>query len=141
MGCLTVTKKNFIYFLRKLLNLICVFSREMNDGSNQYFIKWRDLPYVDCSWEDDDMDIPDYQTFIKHFEDLRFVCGADGRKKKKKKKGDDSDDPKRRYNPPPDKPTTDLDNKYTDNKMCKWMPEGLSLHPYQLEGKYLEIFI
>merc|ERR1711936_899209 len=47
--------------------------------------------------------------------------------------GEDGDR-KRKYNPPPDKPTTDLDVKYKDNTMCKWMPEGLNLHPYQLEG-------
>merc|ERR1719300_658046 len=41
---------------------------------------------------------------------------------------------KRKYNPPPDKPSTDLDIKYKDNTMCKWMPDGLALHPYQLEG-------
>merc|ERR1712156_344760 len=52
--------------------------RSLKDGTTQYFIKWRELPYVDCSWEDEDMDIPDFQMFIQHYEDLRFVCGADG---------------------------------------------------------------
>merc|ERR1712012_533586 len=41
---------------------------------------------------------------------------------------------KRKYNPPPDKPSTDLDIKYKNNDQAKWMPDGLSLHPYQLEG-------
>merc|ERR1712012_141565 len=98
-----------------------------------YFIKWRDPPYQDCSWEDEDMDIPDLATFIQYYEDLRFVCGADGKRKKKKKKGDDEDSVKRRYNPPPDKPTTNLDDKYEDQPRA-WLPEGLNLHPYQLEG-------
>ena len=81
------------------------------------------------------MDIPDYQTFMKHYEDLRYVCGADGRKKKKKKKNADDDEEKRRYNAPPDKPTTDLDEHYKDNSDCKkWIVDGLSLHDYQLEG-------
>merc|ERR1712014_122456 len=31
--------------------------RTLRDGTNQYFVKWRDLPYIDCSWEDEDMDI------------------------------------------------------------------------------------
>lgn len=108
--------------------------RTMRDGSNQYFIKWRDLPYQDCSWEDEDMEIPDLATFVQYYEDLRFVCGADGKRKKKKKKGDDEDSVKRRYNPPPDKPTTNLDDKYEDQPRA-WLPEGLNLHPYQLEGE------
>merc|ERR1712012_163456 len=41
---------------------------------------------------------------------------------------------KRKYNPPPDKPSTDLDIKYKNNDQAKWMTDGLSLHPYQLEG-------
>ena len=106
----------------------------MRDGSNQYFIKWRDLPYQDCSWEDEDMEIPDLATFVQYYEDLRFVCGADGKRKKKKKKGDDDDSVKRRYNPPPDKPTTNLDDKYEEQPRA-WLPEGLNLHPYQLEGE------
>merc|ERR1711997_714617 len=60
--------------------------RSLKDGTTQYFIRWRELPYVDCSWEDEDMDIPDFNTFIQHYEDLRFVCGADGSRRKKKKK-------------------------------------------------------
>jgi hypothetical protein len=60
------------------------------------------------------------------------VCGTDVRRKKKKKKADDAaevDDKKRRYNPPPDKPSTDLDDKYTGQP--EWLSEGLALHPYQ----------
>ena len=38
-----------------------------------------------------------------------------------------------RYNPPPDKPTTDLDDKYTEQPRA-WLKEDLDLHPYQLEG-------
>ena len=108
--------------------------RTLKDGTVQYFIKWRELPYIDCSWEDEDMDIPDFQTFIQHYEDLRFVCGADGKKKKKKKRYDeDGNERKRKYNAPPDKPTTDLDDPYTDQPR-DWLVDGLALHPYQLEG-------
>merc|ERR1712179_92218 len=55
--------------------------RQSRDGSYEYFIKWRDLPYVDSSWESEDMEIPDYSIFILDYEDLRYVCGADGKKK------------------------------------------------------------
>jgi chromodomain-helicase-DNA-binding protein 4 len=111
-----------------------VNKRSMKDGSLEYFIKWKDLPYQDCSWEEEDLELPDYATHISHFEDLRYVCGMDGaKKKKKKKKGeDDADSKKRKYNPPPDKAITDLDDPFTETP--KYLPEGLSLHPYQVEG-------
>ncbi len=111
-----------------------ISKQQMRDGSYQYFIKWRDLPYVDCSWEDEDMEIPDFKIYIQHYEDLRYVCGADGRKKKKKRKGaEDEGENKRRYNPPPDRAVSDLDVPYKDQPR-NWLVEDLSLHPYQLEG-------
>jgi len=103
------------------------------DGMVQYLVKWMDLTYAESTWEDEDEDIPDLLNYIRDYEDLRYVCGADGRSKKKKKKGSE-EEPRRKYNPPPDKPVSDLDVKYKNNDMCKWMPDGLSLHPYQLEG-------
>ncbi|MAD24502.1 MAG: hypothetical protein CMO44_10070 [Verrucomicrobiales bacterium] len=103
------------------------------DGMVQYLVKWMDLTYAEATWEDEDEDIPDLLNYIRDYEDLRYVCGADGRSKKKKKKGGE-EEPRRKYNPPPDKPSSDLDIKYKNNDMCKWMPDGLSLHPYQLEG-------
>merc|ERR1719350_1114609 len=106
--------------------------RPMTDGSTQYFVKWQDLTYAECTWEDEDFDVPDLPQFIREYEDLRYVCGADGNRKKKGKKGEP--EVKRKYNAPPDKPITDLDVKYKNNSMCGWMPEGLALHPYQLEG-------
>merc|ERR1719464_1294764 len=106
--------------------------RPTTDGSTQYFVKWQDLTYAECTWEDEDFDVPDLPQFIREYEDLRYVCGADGNRKKKGKKGEP--EVKRKNNAPPDKATTDLDVKYKDNAACKWMPEDLSLHPYQLEG-------
>ena len=70
--------------------------QELKDGTKQYFVKWRELPYQDCSWEDEDMDIPEYETFKQYYEDLRYVCGADGKRKKKKKKDEDGEERKRR---------------------------------------------
>ena len=108
----------------------------LKDGTVQYLVKWTDLNYADASWEDEDEDIPDLAILIQNYEDLKFVCGAEGskRKKKKKKADGDEDEKPRKYNPFPERPLTNLDIKYKDNTMCKWMPDGLSLHPYQLEG-------
>jgi hypothetical protein len=41
-----------------------ISKQTLRDGTIQYFVKWRDLPYVDCSWEDEDMDIPDFQVLF-----------------------------------------------------------------------------
>merc|ERR1711892_246308 len=106
--------------------------RTVKDGTVQYLVKWTDLTYADSTWEDEDEEIPDLPNFIRDYEDLRYVCGADGRKKKKKEKG--ADEIKRKYSAPPDRASTDLDVKYKDNPSCKWLPDGLALHPYQLEG-------
>lgn len=110
--------------------------RILKDGTVQYLIKWIDLNYAESTWEDEDEDIPELQLMIQNYDDLKYVCGVEGsRKKKKKKKGEaDEDERVRKYNPPPEKPTTNLDVKYKDNAMCKWLPKDLALHPYQLEG-------
>ena len=108
--------------------------RTLRDGTLQYFVKWRELPYCECSWEDDDMEIPEFDVYKQYYEDLRYVCGIDGKsKKKKKKKGEEEEERKRKYNAPPDKPITDLDTPYTEQPR-HWLPEGLNLHNYQLEG-------
>ena len=108
--------------------------RILKDGTVQYFVKWTDMTYADCTWEDEDMDIPELPQFIQNYEDLKYVSGAEGGRKKKKKKGEKDEDQNRKYKPFPDKPLTNLDVKYKDNAMCKWMPDNLALHPYQLEG-------
>jgi len=135
---LHLQERFFRYGIRpEWLQIHHVISKQtLKDGTVQYFIKWRDLPYVDCSWENETMEIPDLQTYIQYYEDLRYVCGADGHKmrRKKKKRGEESeaDEKKRRYNPPPDKPSRELDDKYVDQP--EWIQEGLALHPYQVEG-------
>ena len=51
-----------------------VISRQtLKDGTVQFFIKWRELPYQDCSWEDEDMDIPEYEIHKQHYE-VRKKC-------------------------------------------------------------------
>uniref|UniRef100_A0A8C9TR18 Chromodomain helicase DNA binding protein 5 n=1 Tax=Scleropages formosus TaxID=113540 RepID=A0A8C9TR18_SCLFO len=41
------------------------------DGDVHYLIKWRDLPYDQCTWEVDDFDIPDYDRFKQAYWDHR----------------------------------------------------------------------
>lgn len=32
-------------------------------GNYHYLVKWRDLTYDQCTWERDDMDIPDFAVY------------------------------------------------------------------------------
>jgi hypothetical protein len=65
-GFLSTTLQTLLFFLRpEWLQIHHVISKQtLRDGTIQYFVKWRDLPYVDCSWEDEDMDIPDFQVLF-----------------------------------------------------------------------------
>jgi len=38
-----------------------------------YLIKWRDLPYDQCTWEVDDFDVPDYDSLKAMYWDHRLV--------------------------------------------------------------------
>lgn len=43
------------------------------DGDVHYLIKWRDMPYDQCTWEMDDFDIPDYDRHQASYWDHRLV--------------------------------------------------------------------
>uniref|UniRef100_A0A671TAV0 Chromodomain-helicase-DNA-binding protein 5-like n=1 Tax=Sinocyclocheilus anshuiensis TaxID=1608454 RepID=A0A671TAV0_9TELE len=96
------------------------------DGDVHYLIKWRDLPYDQCTWEADDFDLPDYDSFKQAYWDhshhpLLF------RKGKRLKEGG------KRREPPPDTPVVDPTIKFEQQP---WYIDdtGGTLHPYQLEG-------
>merc|ERR1712025_1162737 len=36
-----------------------IVNKRKHEGKTQFLIKWKDLGYADCTWEDHDMDIPD----------------------------------------------------------------------------------
>lgn len=118
--------------------------RTMRDGRTLYLVKWRELPYDQATWEEENDEIDGLKTAIEYYMDLRAACNSlDVPKKSKKGKGkrsktrelldeDDRTGP-RRYTPPPEKPTTDLKRKY--EKQPDFIAEtGMQLHPYQLEG-------
>ncbi|XP_019557394.3 chromodomain-helicase-DNA-binding protein Mi-2 homolog [Aedes albopictus] len=119
--------------------------RTMRDGRTLYFVKWRDLQYDQCTWEEDDDEIPGLKSAVEYYMDLRNNCnnemGNSSSSKKNKKKGrksrakelEDDDRISKRYTPPPDKPTTDLKRKF--EVQPPYLDEtGMRLHPYQLEG-------
>uniref|UniRef100_A0A669EFJ9 Chromodomain helicase DNA binding protein 5 n=1 Tax=Oreochromis niloticus TaxID=8128 RepID=A0A669EFJ9_ORENI len=95
------------------------------DGDVHYLIKWRDLPYDQCTWEVDDFDIPDYESHKPSYWDHRLVnCILKGKKLKE-------DHPKREV--PPDAPIIDPTIKF-EHQPWYINATGGTLHPYQLEG-------
>uniref|UniRef100_A0A671REU5 Chromodomain-helicase-DNA-binding protein 4-like n=1 Tax=Sinocyclocheilus anshuiensis TaxID=1608454 RepID=A0A671REU5_9TELE len=94
-----------------------------------YLIKWRDLPYDQSTWESEDMDIPDYETFKQHYWNHReLMLGEEGRPGKKMKKVK-----VRKTERPPANPVVDPTIKF-DRQPDYLDSTGGTLHPYQLEG-------
>ncbi|XP_049291745.1 chromodomain-helicase-DNA-binding protein Mi-2 homolog [Anopheles funestus] len=123
--------------------------RTMRDGRTLYLVKWRELPYDQATWEDEEDDIAGLKMAIEYYLDLRANCSQDigsgsgsGSSKKNKKKGrrrlreleeEERTAGVKRYTPPPEKPTTDLKRKF--EVQPPYLDEtGMRLHPYQLEG-------
>uniref|UniRef100_A0A668A3A0 Chromodomain helicase DNA binding protein 5 n=1 Tax=Myripristis murdjan TaxID=586833 RepID=A0A668A3A0_9TELE len=103
------------------------------DGDVHYLIKWRDLPYDQCTWEVDDFDVPEYDGHKASYWDHREqILGEDQRPlvvRKGKKLKDDH--PKREI--PPDAPIIDPTIKF-EHQPWYINATGGTLHPYQLEG-------
>ncbi|XP_015276218.1 PREDICTED: chromodomain-helicase-DNA-binding protein 4 [Gekko japonicus] len=98
-------------------------------GNVHYLIKWRDLPYDQASWENEEAEIQDYdiykQGYWNHRELMRGEEGRPGKKIKKVKL--------RKLERPPETPTVDPTVKY-DRQPDYLDVTGGTLHPYQLEG-------
>ncbi|XP_030632504.1 chromodomain-helicase-DNA-binding protein 5 [Chanos chanos] len=102
------------------------------DGDVHYLIKWRDLPYDQCTWEVDDFDIPDYESFKQAYWDHREqVLGEDHRPLVVRKGKKTKEEQKRE--PPPETPVVDPTIKF-DQQPWYINATGGTLHPYQLEG-------
>uniref|UniRef100_A0A5F8GL37 Chromodomain helicase DNA binding protein 3 n=1 Tax=Monodelphis domestica TaxID=13616 RepID=A0A5F8GL37_MONDO len=99
-------------------------------GNYHYLVKWRDLPYDQSTWEEDEMNIPEYDahknSYWRHRELIMGEDPAQPRKYKKKKKELQGDGP-------PTSPTNDPTVKY-ENQPRFITATGGTLHLYQLEG-------
>ncbi|KAJ8334430.1 hypothetical protein SKAU_G00400690 [Synaphobranchus kaupii] len=95
-----------------------------------YLIKWRDLAYDQATWEAEDMDIPDYDTYKQQYWNHReLMMGEEGRPAKKLKiKGK-----LKRSDRPPENPVVDPTIKF-ERQPDYLDSTGGTLHPYQLEG-------
>ncbi|KAM6980690.1 chromodomain-helicase-DNA-binding protein 5 [Aplochiton taeniatus] len=106
------------------------------DGDVHYLIKWRDLPYDQCTWEVDDFDVPEYESNKANYWDHREqMLGEDQRPLvvKKGKKLKEEEQPKREREIPPDAPIIDPTIKF-EHQPWYINATGGTLHPYQLEG-------
>uniref|UniRef100_A0A2R9AWU7 Chromodomain helicase DNA binding protein 5 n=1 Tax=Pan paniscus TaxID=9597 RepID=A0A2R9AWU7_PANPA len=102
-------------------------------GDVHYLIKWKDLPYDQCTWEIDDIDIPYYDNLKQAYWGHReLMLGEDTRLPKRLlKKGKKLRDDKQEK--PPDTPIVDPTVKF-DKQPWYIDSTGGTLHPYQLEG-------
>ncbi|KFP09972.1 Chromodomain-helicase-DNA-binding protein 5, partial [Egretta garzetta] len=102
-------------------------------GDIHYLIKWKDLPYDQCTWEMDEIDIPYYEN-LKHlyWNHRELMLGEDTRPLKKlNKKGKKLKEEK--LEKPPETPLVDPTVKF-DKQPWYIDATGGTLHPYQLEG-------
>ncbi|XP_066526546.1 chromodomain-helicase-DNA-binding protein 5 isoform X2 [Hoplias malabaricus] len=101
------------------------------DGDVHYLIKWRDLPYDQCTWEVDDFDIPEYESFKQAYWDHREqMLGEDHRPLVVRKGKRPKEDMKRKEAPP----ETPVPTIKFDQQPWYINATGGTLHPYQLEG-------
>uniref|UniRef100_A0A8D2QB06 Chromodomain helicase DNA binding protein 5 n=1 Tax=Zonotrichia albicollis TaxID=44394 RepID=A0A8D2QB06_ZONAL len=102
-------------------------------GDIHYLIKWKDLPYDQCTWEIDDIDIPYYENLkLLYWNHRELMLGEDTRPLKKlNKKGKKLKEEK--LEKPPETPLVDPTVKF-DKQPWYIDATGGTLHPYQLEG-------
>ncbi|XP_029023538.1 chromodomain-helicase-DNA-binding protein 4a isoform X2 [Betta splendens] len=95
-----------------------------------YLIKWRDLPYDQATWESEDMDVPEFDTYkLQYWNHRELMMGDDGKPGKKMKLKGRVKKPDR----PPENPVIDPTIKF--ERQPEYLDTtGGTLHPYQLEG-------
>uniref|UniRef100_A0A8C7RPR4 Chromodomain helicase DNA binding protein 5 n=1 Tax=Oncorhynchus mykiss TaxID=8022 RepID=A0A8C7RPR4_ONCMY len=105
------------------------------DGDVHYLIKWRDLPYDQCTWEVDDFDVPEYHNAKHSYWDHREQMIGDDQRPlvvRKGKKGKE-EEKRREREIPPNAPIIDPTIKF-EHQPWYINATGGTLHPYQLEG-------
>ncbi|XP_043355980.1 chromodomain-helicase-DNA-binding protein 5 isoform X4 [Dermochelys coriacea] len=102
-------------------------------GDVHYLIKWKDLPYDQCTWEIDDIDIPYYENLKQIYWNHRELMLGDDIQPPKRlnKKGRKLKEEK--LEKPPETPVVDPTVKF-DKQPWYIDATGGTLHPYQLEG-------
>ncbi|XP_070711097.1 chromodomain-helicase-DNA-binding protein 3 isoform X1 [Pempheris klunzingeri] len=98
-------------------------------GTYHYLVKWRDLTYDQCTWERDDLEIPDFAIYKGNYwrhRDLIMKEDPDKPKRMRNKTQDGEEES-------PASPVTDPTIKYEEQPDFVTSTGG-TLHLYQLEG-------
>ncbi|CAB1427115.1 unnamed protein product [Pleuronectes platessa] len=103
------------------------------DGDVHYLIKWRDLPYDQCTWEVDDFDVPEYDSHIALYWDHREQILGEDQRPLVARKGTKLKEDHQKKEVPPDAPIIDPTIKF-EHQPWYINATGGTLHPYQLEG-------
>uniref|UniRef100_A0A9J8AV40 Chromodomain helicase DNA binding protein 3 n=1 Tax=Cyprinus carpio carpio TaxID=630221 RepID=A0A9J8AV40_CYPCA len=95
-------------------------------GNYHYLVKWRDLTYDQCTWERDELDIPEFGAHKAAYWRHRYMMKEDPEKPRKMRRREENDDA-------PSTPVNDPTIKYEEQP--DFVTEtGGTLHLYQLEG-------
>ncbi|XP_061566554.1 chromodomain-helicase-DNA-binding protein 3 isoform X2 [Cololabis saira] len=98
-------------------------------GIYHYLVKWRDLTYDQCTWERDDMDVPDFAVYKASYWRHRDLIMKEDPDKPRKLKNKNSEGEEES----PPSPLTDPTIKYEEQPDFVTATGG-TLHLYQLEG-------
>ena len=110
-----------------------VISDKTTDGIKQYLVKWRELGYSFCTWENkNSKHISELQKQIKLYEQMKQFHLNNGLSSKLGTVRCDNGTEKMLF-APPIKPLTNLKTKLEDQPDYIDKSE-LKLHPYQMEG-------
>uniref|UniRef100_A0AAR2LB25 DNA helicase n=1 Tax=Pygocentrus nattereri TaxID=42514 RepID=A0AAR2LB25_PYGNA len=96
-------------------------------GNYHYLVKWRDLTYDQCTWERDDLDIPEFGIYkAAYWRHREEVMKEDPDKPRSMRRREENDEA-------PGTPVTDPTIKYEEQPDFVTVTGG-TLHLYQLEG-------
>uniref|UniRef100_A0A667Z9A8 Chromodomain helicase DNA binding protein 3 n=1 Tax=Myripristis murdjan TaxID=586833 RepID=A0A667Z9A8_9TELE len=102
-------------------------------GMYHYLVKWRDLTYDQCTWERDDLDIPDFAIYKagywRHRYDIKVMKEDPDKPRKIRSRSQEGEEEEEA----PGSPVTDPTIKYEEQPDFVTSTGG-TLHLYQLEG-------
>ncbi|KAM9424536.1 chromodomain-helicase-DNA-binding protein 3 isoform 3-T3 [Pholidichthys leucotaenia] len=101
-------------------------------GMYHYLVKWRDLTYDQCTWERDDMDIPDFAIYKTNYWRHRDAIMKEDPDKPRKMRNRNPEGEEEEESSPAS-PVTDPTIKYEEQPDFVTSTGG-TLHLYQLEG-------
>lgn len=108
-----------------------VIADQIIDGSKKYLVKWRELGYSFCTWENDNSEnILEFQKHVKFYEKMKQFHLNNGLPNRNLSCDNRAENV---FFVPPTKPLTNLKTKLEDQP--DYIDDSeFKLHPYQMEG-------